>query len=659
MSKFYDNQINTSDEIVKIFDVQNWVLLIAELQSGKTGTHTLTAFEMFRLKKTKEILIICGSSEKQLKSQVNEDLKENIHNYRKYLRYKVKDMNADDIDDLCYEIDKNVQVYFSHDLKDKKNIKKYKTKKDLIIIWEESHYAQDVENRPNSFLNKIGISANGKKEYTEKRNIKVLSVSATPFSEFSDYNQYSQNKGTVYMTPSSDYIGVKQFQENKCFIGFENPMDAFEDILKNNKNYVMASYVMARGTSDKQDEAKKLCLKYGWKYETIDMNNKEFVIKELENEPSENKVIFIKNMFKMGKVVPKKHVSSVINMNSKTSNTDSLLQGLTGRMCGYTSKGANTNVKIYLHKNFTNSDEISKYIEFHDKKKVIPNKSNNIDSERTTHVSLKHTIPIKIESKNFDCKNCNDKESIISSVVNCVNNNLIQNHNNNIVSNDIRYQVNNIKDGKYDFSIRKHCVPSYKEGPKNIGRMFNDRNSSGEYGQSCGFNQNDSTKRCQILCWIIENDDYLSLNIKKGDVFLLFRVENNDADIAKTKDKCAFHQDIIEDDESEETNGNYRNRLPCDSGCNVNVMENFIMNCIKLSIDPDYPNFNARCIKPDTDKAYKGIMVNTDVLNAIKKNGTIYNKCLKTFKVKLKVTKNYNKLKGQSSDIFRLSKIEW
>ena len=49
-------------------------------------------------------------------------------------------------------------------------------------------------------------------------------------------------------------------------------------------------------------------------------------------------------------------------------------------MCGYVSRGANTNVKIYLHKNFVESDEILRYLKFHEREKIIPKKANNIST---------------------------------------------------------------------------------------------------------------------------------------------------------------------------------------------------------------------------------------------------------------------------------------
>jgi len=665
-SKFYDNQINTGKEIISKFSTEFWVMFIALLQSGKTGTYMFTAFEMFREKKIKKILIICGNSETELKNQVKEDLEKNLSNYRRYLRNET-DV---DVEDLSAEIKANIDIYFSNELTKKENIKKYKTMKDLLIVWEESHFAQDAENRPNKFLNKIKICANGKKDYLEERNIKVLSVSATPFSEFSDYNHYFQEKGTVYMIPSvdSEYIGIKEFKENDCFVGFSDPLETLEEILKtiDGKTYGIVR-CLDRGTVALSIKAKELCEVNGWKCEFIDMNHREFGIENLENEPEKKTVVFIKGMFKMGKVVPKRYVSFVMNMNSKTTNTDSLLQGLAGRMCGYVSRGANINVKIYLHQKFIDSDEISKYLDFHMREQIIPNRANNIISTRNSHDSLKHTIPVKINAEDFDCDNVDDNESLIRAIQTCFDEKRVQNHNNDVAYVNIINQVNNMIDNtKYEFTKRNHSVVSRAVGPENIGRLFNDRDDSGNYGQSCGFNQNDLTEPHQICFWLIKNDNYNHLDIKKGDVFLLFRVEKDEdtelVNVPKTKDKCAFHQEIVhEDGTSEETNGAYSQRLSCASATDVIVMENELSEFIKLSLDLAYPLCASRCIRSEksANNSYKGIVVTIEVLKALKPKGAIYNKFLETFNVKLSVDRVYGNYKGKSDLNIRLKKIEW
>jgi hypothetical protein len=400
---------------------------------------------------------------------------------------------------------------------------------------------------------------------------------------------------------------------------------------------------------------------------SIDVHHKEFSIENLENEPEQKTIVFIKGMFKMGKVVPKRYVSFVMNMNSKTTNTDSLLQGLAGRMCGYVSRGANTNVKIYLHQKFIDSDEITKYLDFHNREQIIPKKANNIISSRNSCDSLEHTIPVKINAEDFDCENINDNESLIRTIKKCFDENRVQNHNNDVVSVDIINQVNNMSDNtKYEFTKRNHLVASCMDGPEKIGRLFNDKDNSGNYGQSCGFNQNDLTKPHQICFWLIKNDNYNHLEIKKGDVFLLFRVEPN-ADtelnnVPKTKDKCAFHQEIVhEDGTSEESNGAYSQRLSCASATDVNVMENELSEFIKLSLDPAYPLCVSRCIRSEksADNTYKGIVVTAEVLKALKRKGSIYNKILETFNVKLSVDRVNGPYKGKSDLNIRLKKIEW
>ena len=63
-----------------------WVMLVAQMQSGKTGTFLLVAAEMLREGKVEKVIIICGNSEKELKAQLQKDMREFRPKYRKYLK---------------------------------------------------------------------------------------------------------------------------------------------------------------------------------------------------------------------------------------------------------------------------------------------------------------------------------------------------------------------------------------------------------------------------------------------------------------------------------------------------------------------------------------------------------------------------------------------
>jgi hypothetical protein len=61
----------------------------------------------------------------------------------------------------------------------------------------------------------------------------------------------------------------------------------------------------------------------------------------MEDAPEKTTVILIKGRLRAGKVVPKAHVGFVWE-NARTAKTDSIVQGLLGRMCGYLLKDGET-----------------------------------------------------------------------------------------------------------------------------------------------------------------------------------------------------------------------------------------------------------------------------------------------------------------------------
>jgi hypothetical protein len=93
-----------------------------------------------------------------------------------------------------------------------------------------------------------------------------------------------------------------------------------------------------------------------------------------KQKPTKRTLILINGFLRMGKVLPKEHVFAVIDTSDK-SNTDTLLQGLLGRICGYYSK------RIYYYHNHNKATffrELDDYFQFAEGKTVVPQKANNI-----------------------------------------------------------------------------------------------------------------------------------------------------------------------------------------------------------------------------------------------------------------------------------------
>ena len=146
---------------------------------GKSGTYWYVILKMlFGNYNIKNVLIISGNREKELFEQVKEDKK----------KYTEWFLNQKSIRDSCSKekielmrkvINSRIKIMWGGDLKRVDSISD-----NTLIVWDESHFAQSRENKPFEFFEKNGLSSilDGSEE-NNQRNISLLTVSATPFSE--------------------------------------------------------------------------------------------------------------------------------------------------------------------------------------------------------------------------------------------------------------------------------------------------------------------------------------------------------------------------------------------------------------------------------------------------------------------------------------------
>ena len=79
---FHVEQRQAGNEIIDKFTRdQPFTVLLAQMQSGKTGTYLFTALEMVRLGLVKNVVIICGSSDTSLRAQTRDDLKTSLKSF--------------------------------------------------------------------------------------------------------------------------------------------------------------------------------------------------------------------------------------------------------------------------------------------------------------------------------------------------------------------------------------------------------------------------------------------------------------------------------------------------------------------------------------------------------------------------------------------------
>ena len=368
--EFYSNQTGTAEEVLsKYSNESRYQILLAQMQSGKSGTYLYLACMMIDQSIIDNVFVITGNWAINLKTQSLRDVKEAIDAFL----FKKADSLTEDIQT---KLEKNNKVIWGQDL-DKADIIPPRS----LIIWDESHSAQKNMNKPFNFFMKNGIHTSlvGNNKCLEEKNIFILSVSATPFSELAanirtsrqewddiptDLDFQLSEKMVTIMRPPPQYFGVHFYFENNCvFHSFpfdEENKDKLKDLLvtfKDKKGYFI---IRSLGDGDLYEYSSILydvCkeLKIPVEYDHGDKSSELFQddsypYEGLKNEPSEFTIVHIKGKMRMGQVIPKKNILGVFE-TSRKPNIDVILQSLFGRMCGYsTSKDPYNSrlIKIFI-----------------------------------------------------------------------------------------------------------------------------------------------------------------------------------------------------------------------------------------------------------------------------------------------------------------------
>ena len=307
----YPNQKIAAENIRRAF-LKNirYAILMALCQAGKTGAYHELIRLMLEYGDVDHVYILCGSSEVELRNQAIEDAK----------KYNGK-----------YYKDGTIKIFFHQDF-----TKYQMDTRNALIVVDESHLVQGKTQHLNKFLNKHGLSMDGNPITLNRENAYILSVDATPYSEIAALkHKESYEKHVEIMEPGEGYFGVADYYySGRINPTFKITSEKFAELFTSTrKKYAI---IRVASGSIEEDAIKLACLKNGFKlrYNTIDSKEKQIDIDELEKEPLVNTVVIIRGRFRAGKVICKKHIAFVWE-GSKTANTDTIIQSLLGRMCGY------------------------------------------------------------------------------------------------------------------------------------------------------------------------------------------------------------------------------------------------------------------------------------------------------------------------------------
>jgi hypothetical protein len=532
----YPNQYRAFSKILESAMLNKpYISLVAQMQSGKTDTFILTAFEFLRLNIVNHVVIFSGNSDLELKQQLKTKIDEFSFKYQNCLveRFNISHREAQEF----YTTNKpKIRIVWGSELKKVKLDEKHHT----LFIWEESHHAQNVDMLPAEFIKYAKISpcgeianpenlanqpqvTQGTQGYLKQRNY-FISVSATPFSEIANILLKGQQKEIVYIKPAYGYKGVEYFMKKKLILSHTNEEgDLSKAIKEAEERFPNDKKMYGIVRCQCEDNFIRVANKCGWTVKYFNQEVKDIEI-DCSAEPTENTLIFIKGALRMGKEVCKKHIGFVFETSEK-QNTDTMLQGLLGRMCSFEPID---HVRIYIHANckmrgLENYVAFTKSLAENTIPTILPTNAMNMKLQKmevtTTPSGFSATCPIFVPGIHITVSPTDPFHACISSIFNDIDNFIysdVVNKNSVQIKEEICGRLTE-EHASYHISCRKLSKVSNK---KRLAKMWNAVEKGIEYHSTMA---NENT----VYFWIVDEvlPEFRIFNVNVNDVFIEFKTK--------------------------------------------------------------------------------------------------------------------------------------
>ena len=688
----YPNQIAAAKQIIAAFEDEcRWNVLLAFPQSGKTQTFLYVACHMlYTGAKSERAVIVCGNAEHELSEQLRASKTEFI---RLYIQTEHASLSHNMAESVVCMLEARLQVWCGAELEH--NAAQPTVARNTLFIWEEAHYAQDKTNRPHKFFKNLCITADGEISNLEgERNNYVLTVSATPFSELSNIWHHSQTKRVVRLEPAAGYKGPKHFLQAGAIRQFDpklSPAEVVAQAIREAPMKAAAKYAIVRVRDSKGTDNMSACIRVadenGWAHRVYDAETKYHQpgsmqsMDELAVAPHQNTVIFIRGMCRMGKRVPKQHISFVIE-TSKDSKTDVVLQGLMGRMFGFHD---NMDIKIYISRRIEMAD-IEKYVSMMENPDDVPLQTmprsgkNLVAGSKDRTGEWYNNIPIVVRNRQQDNDDAEDpnaeeyeNELTIRAIQAAFESGAIENHNCDEQTAEIREQIMLLTAEPHRMSPRNFVNPAtrrlyttYQEMPDKLYNSIDQRTpfNTGSSG-GCGF---DSTEELQVNVWRCNTNQFSHTHgFYRGDLIVQTRTRvASPLQQLHVRIPCTTGMETFstqqEDGSVAFSNGGYSIRLAVETSYDMQKMQENLRDLIRESRVEDSLQ-RPKCITSNHDglSEWKGIIVSLEIMRALERGGAIYDHIKRECGTTLKLTKALGReLKSlKSMGNARLVKIEW
>ena len=341
---FYNNQMAAATNILAAFSTgtQNYALLIAEMQSGKTGAFQALIRQALETHLVDRVYILCGSAETVLRKQAHDETE----------KYNPVPKAADQI-----------VIYFRTDFA--KPTTTMNTHRALIVI-DESHLDSFNGSEMMVFLARHGLTLQGTSPAMTANQTYICSVSATPYAELAKIRDGTAlPKHVEHLQPGPGYYGLRHYEADGLLretYDIAANSDAFRALLT---SVTAPKWILMRAVNTETIETvRAICsienmppiMEYTSARKDVTLTRKEAeslgmppTTSTLESPPAVPTIVHIKGTCRVGKVVPKQHIAFVWE-DSKSPRTDTLVQALPGRMCGYADAFGPEKPTIYVSK---------------------------------------------------------------------------------------------------------------------------------------------------------------------------------------------------------------------------------------------------------------------------------------------------------------------
>jgi hypothetical protein len=688
--QFHDNQVSSGNEIVTHFiNGFRYVQLAAQMQSGKTGCAMHVACQMLLTKQIETVYIISGSSETELRDQWKDKIDSHIDEYVD--DYEVTEENVK----LLFN---NIHLVWRQDLK--KEFESFDTK--YLIIWDESHFASTEDQTLHHFFEVIGLmgAIQGDTSILESKNSFLLSITATRCAEVSRFTGKTEDgiRGDnpdigkwklVVMHPGDGYTGVVKMNKNKliqksCVIS-EDTVTQVSTILQ---TYLgQQKYMVMRCCSVNEYILEGITKSLGIDVVYYNMKTKgtdgshSISISMLATPPVKFTLFVIRGMLRMGKELPKQNVCAVYE-SSESSNHNTVLQGLLGRVCGYHSE----EIDVYLPSDFIERGGIDEYesIVKSDFKIGLSGTSHVVKRIRTklSPTELSSNVPIHVKGTDgWNPLSVSESASGSNKEV-------------------FDWLLKDIRDGKIDLTgysdeqrveiVERLNHPEIITDPKSVEiskptNVFHRISTHFQLGKpkkdtdvrvkemECAIETKIPITRGRwnaIIVWYI-NGTFPDSKFKEGDYIVTFSTINKHPsfrffegdDVPKSNGKSVWDTELIPStDEKMGTDiVGQSHTMDSETYTNIELFKSTLHEAISNSLDATKVMMIGKQISSNNsgrNKRYKGISFSADFYT-FKLLKTIFSEIGTKYDVSIKMTVNVSKVKIATSPDIKIKKIYW